>query len=44
MAIITVANLTKKFKKFIAVDNVSFEIDEGECFGLLGRMRRQVDI
>lgn len=36
MAIIKTVNLTKKFKDLIAVDNVSLEIEEGECFGLLG--------
>ncbi len=36
MAIIKTANLTKNFKELKAVDNVSLEIEEGECFGLLG--------
>jgi lipooligosaccharide transport system ATP-binding protein len=36
MSIIKTANLTKKFKELVAVDNVSLEIEEGECFGLLG--------
>jgi len=36
MAIIKTENLTKKFKELVAVDNVSLEIEEGECFGLLG--------
>ena len=31
-----VENLTKKFKDFTAVDNVSFEAGKGEIFGLLG--------
>lgn len=31
-----VKNLTKKFKKFTAVDKVSFEIKKGEIFGFLG--------
>jgi ABC-2 type transport system ATP-binding protein len=35
-SIITVKNLTKKFNKFTAVDNVSFEVKKGEIFGLLG--------
>ena len=34
--IIKTTNLTKKFKELTAVDNVSLEIEEGECFGLLG--------
>ncbi|MBI5701394.1 ATP-binding cassette domain-containing protein [Candidatus Saganbacteria bacterium] len=29
-------DLSKKFKDFIAVDNISFEIKRGECFGFLG--------
>jgi len=29
-------NLTKKFKKFTAVNNVSFEVAEGEIFAFLG--------
>ncbi len=36
MSIITVNNLTKKFKTLTAVDNISFSIDEGEVFGFLG--------
>lgn len=34
--IIEVKNLTKKFKNFVAVDNISFEIKKGEIFGFLG--------
>jgi len=33
---VTVTNLTKKFKDFIAVNNVSFEVERGETFALLG--------
>lgn len=36
MAIIRTINLTKKFRDLVAVDDVSLEIEEGECFGLLG--------
>lgn len=36
MAIILTQNLTKKFKDLLAVDDVNLEIEEGECFGLLG--------
>ena len=36
MPIIQTRNLTKKFKELVAVDNISLEIEEGECFGLLG--------
>ncbi len=34
--VIEVSNLTKKFGKLVAVDNVSFAVHEGEIFGLLG--------
>ena len=33
---ISTKNLTKKFEKLIAVDNLNLEINEGEIFGLLG--------
>ena len=33
---IEVKNVTKKYGKFIAVDNISFTIKEGEIIGLLG--------
>jgi ABC-2 type transport system ATP-binding protein len=33
---IDVKNLTKKFKEFIAVDNISFSVSEGEIFAFLG--------
>ena len=33
---IVAKNLTKKYKDFTAVDGISFEIREGECFGFLG--------
>lgn len=36
MAVLQVKNLVKKFGEFIAVDNISFEIKEGEVLGLLG--------
>ena len=34
--IITAKNLFKKYGDFTAVDGISFEIQEGECFGFLG--------
>jgi ABC-2 type transport system ATP-binding protein len=34
--IIEVKNLTKKFKEFTAVDNISFEVKAGEIFAFLG--------
>ena len=33
---ITVKNVTKKYGKFKAVDNINFEINDGEIIGLLG--------
>lgn len=33
---ITVKNVCKKYGSFVAVDNISFEIDDGEIIGLLG--------
>ena len=35
-AIIKVSHLTKKFKEYAAVNDVSFEVEQGEVFGLLG--------
>ena len=34
--VIEVKNLTKKYGKLVAVDNISFEVYRGEIFGLLG--------
>jgi lipooligosaccharide transport system ATP-binding protein len=34
--LVTATNLTKKYGSFTAVDGISFEIQEGECFGFLG--------
>ena len=36
MGIISVNNLTKKFGKFTALDNVSLELNEGEVYGFIG--------
>src|SRR4029453_14036778 len=33
---ITVKNLTRRFGEFVAVNDVSFEVGEGEIFGFLG--------
>ncbi|MCL4359248.1 MAG: ATP-binding cassette domain-containing protein, partial [Candidatus Thermoplasmatota archaeon] len=33
---IEVANLTRKFGDFTAVDSLTFNLDRGEVFGLLG--------
>jgi ABC-2 type transport system ATP-binding protein len=34
--ILQVTNLVKNYAGMVAVDGVSFSIDEGSCFGLLG--------
>lgn len=36
MQILKLEQLTKKFNDFIAVDNISLQIDQGEIFGFLG--------
>lgn len=36
MSVISVQNLTKQFKSFKAVDDISFSLEEGEILGLLG--------
>ncbi|MEC3090732.1 ATP-binding cassette domain-containing protein, partial [Bacillus tropicus] len=36
MNTLEIKNLTKKFGDFIAVDNMSLSIKEGEIFGFLG--------
>ncbi len=36
MDVLKVKNLTKKFKDFVAVDNISFSVGHGEILGLLG--------
>lgn len=36
MNIVKISELTKKFGDFIAVDNISLDIKEGEIYGLLG--------
>src|SRR3954471_13133892 len=36
MNVLEIKNLTKKFGDFIAVDNMSLVIQEGEIFGFLG--------
>jgi ABC-type multidrug transport system ATPase subunit len=33
---VEVAGITKKFGDFTAVDNISFQVSEGEIFGFLG--------
>src|SRR3990172_2146840 len=34
--VIKVGNLSRKYEDIMAVDNISFEVEEGEIFGLLG--------
>ena len=36
MNAINVNSLSKQFQKFLAVDNISFQVEEGEIFGFLG--------
>ena len=36
MSLIEAEKLTKKFGKFIAVDAVSFQVEQGQIFGFLG--------
>lgn len=36
MQIVEVKNIVKSFDKTIAVDDISFEVDKGEIFGLIG--------
>jgi ABC-2 type transport system ATP-binding protein len=36
MEVIKVTNLVKRFDKLVAVNNVSFRVQEGEIFGFLG--------
>ena len=36
MSAITSRDLTKKFGNFVAVDNITFQVEEGEIFGFLG--------
>jgi ABC-2 type transport system ATP-binding protein len=36
MHVLEVKNLVKKFGNFTAVDNISFDLEEGEILGFLG--------
>lgn len=36
MAIIEVENITKRFNDKLALDNISYEVEEGEVFGFIG--------
>ena len=36
MKVIKVENLTRQFEQFVAVDSISFQVEDGELFGLLG--------
>ena len=35
--VIKVSNLSKKFKEFTAVDNLSFTVNQGDVYGFLGQ-------
>ena len=35
--VVEVRNLSKKFKEFVAVDNLSFTVNEGDVYGFLGQ-------
>jgi ABC-type multidrug transport system ATPase subunit len=37
MSIVTVSHLTKKFRNHIAVDDLSFSVNEGDVYGFLGQ-------
>ncbi|MHC1605746.1 MAG: ATP-binding cassette domain-containing protein [Candidatus Methanofastidiosia archaeon] len=36
MALVEVNSLSKRYEKILAVDNINFELEEGEVFGFLG--------
>src|SRR5687767_10921621 len=36
MPVISVRNLAKRYKRLVAVDDVSFDVHQGEIFGLIG--------
>ncbi|MGB3891890.1 MAG: ATP-binding cassette domain-containing protein, partial [Priestia megaterium] len=36
MNVLSIQKLTKKFGDFIAVDNLSLQVEEGDIFGFLG--------
>ncbi|MCS7235634.1 MAG: ATP-binding cassette domain-containing protein, partial [Armatimonadetes bacterium] len=36
MALVEAEELTKRFGRVVAVDRISFEVREGECYGFLG--------
>ncbi len=36
MAVISISNVVKKYKDFVALNGVNLEIKQGECLGLLG--------
>ncbi len=36
MSILQTNHLTKKFGRFTALDDVNFQVDEGEIFGFIG--------
>jgi ABC-type multidrug transport system ATPase subunit len=36
MSSVSVKNINKKYKEVVALDNISFEVEKGELFGLIG--------
>ena len=36
MVAIQVDNLTKRYGEYVAVDGISFQVEQGEAFGILG--------
>jgi ABC-2 type transport system ATP-binding protein len=43
MNVLELKSVTKKFGDFIAVDNISLTVREGEIFGFLGQWLRRND-
>ena len=39
MTVIKTVNLTKRYGTLVALSNLNLEINEGDCFGFIGRPR-----
>ena len=37
MTAVSVENITKRYGKTVALDGVSFEVEKGELFGIIGK-------